>query len=474
MSTLRQNTFRAFSWDFGASILKGILGFTITVFLARLVAPHDFGVVAIALAIIGFSEIFIEGGFSKAIIQMDSRSEKIYSSVFIFNLAVGLFLSILCFLFGNIIQSVFEVHGLGWVIKAMSPVFVLNSINVVQITLLHKSLNFKTLVSLEIISLVFSGGVAVLLALNGMGLYSLVTQHLLYATIFSITIWYKSSWYPKSYFSMDSLRSLAGFSSYVFLSNVLANVFKRLDVLIIGKLFDPSFLGNYSKAQSLKNQIGMYSSSSFQKVFFPVLASVKSEEKRFALIFEKAIAIISFISFLLAGSLFAISEPLILGLYGQNWTDAVWVFQIVVLSAVNMPFNSMFVNALNSKGLSKHNFWIGLFRKAVRLVSFVILIWFGVKWFLWSVVIISFGLTLFNFILVGRILSLNLKNSLKNISISLMPFLSLVLLVYFEVYLPINDLVLGTMYVLIYLLFNFIFKSQGLGELRLAAKSYLK
>lgn len=463
MSDLGKKTKRAFIWDFSGTVLSGVFNFGISVVLARLLLPTEFGTVAIALAFVGLSNVFVEGGLSKALIQKKDFTDLHFSSVFYFNITVGFILTGLSFFLAPSISKLFQVEELELVMQIISPVFLLNSTQVIQTTWFQKQLNFKPLALWQLISALVGGGVGVVFAVNGFGASSLALQHLAAALVLSIALWSTSSFRPKRSFSLKSIRELNKVGGYILMNNIVSNLFTRLDVFIIGKLFQVELLGLYTRAISLRNVVTTYSSNTFQKVFFPVLSELQSEKERFNSVYLKVVSLIAIASFLISGCLFILSDVLIVSLYGSNWTGAIPYFQILILSACTFPLNLMVVNAFNSVGKSKENFWFGLIRKVLRLLSFLVLLLYGIEYFLWTSVFLRYSMTIFNVFLLGRYVRVPVADQLADLLIPAVPFIAFILYIKFAPQaFGIGDLPMAFLFVVSFLIWNMLFRTSGL------------
>ena len=231
--------------------------------------PEDFGLISMTMVVITASEVFIDIGFSASLIQKQDVSRQQYSTIFYINLMVGAILMGI-FTFGaDLLASFYDNERVAILTKVLSINFLISSLSTIQIVQLKKSLNFQLLSKSSIISTTLSGLIAVYMALNGYGLWSLVVLNLAERAIYTSIIWIRSSWRPTWEFSMGSVKELIGFSSYMFFNDVVSQAFNRLDALFIGKIYAASTLGYYDRGKSLNNMVINLTSKSFNKVFFP-------------------------------------------------------------------------------------------------------------------------------------------------------------------------------------------------------------
>ena len=183
---------------------------------------------------------------------------------------------------------------------------------------------------------------------------------------------------------------LWGYGFRMFLSGLLDAIFSRLDYLIIGKLFEASALGFFQRAKSLNIFIVRYASGSLMSVLFPVLSKIQKDTERYVALVIKILGIIIFVTFLLLGLLYCTSEELILLLFGDKWMQSVEYFKILALSGFAAPISGLLVNILSSRGNSKAFLRLEIYKKIVGSIGFVILYFYGIKIFLYSVILQAF------------------------------------------------------------------------------------
>ena len=460
--SLKQKSALALGWDFGGTLATNLSGFIITIFLARLLTPEEFGLVGMAMVFITVSQVFIDVGFASALIQNQDTTKLSYSSVFWLNLVLGLVLSGLFYFLAPVAGNFYDNHEITYLVRWLSLIFVFNSLGIVQIAILRKSLNFKTLSIRKIISNLIGGIIGVIFAFWGFGIYSLVIQQLVSALLGTVLLWSITDWRPDFKFSLTEIRKLTGYSSYVFFDRFLSAISQRLDIIVIGKVLSPATLGFYTRAVSLQNQVTNYSSSSISKVFFPVLSKLQDEHSEFSRVYFKVVSLVSFISFGLTGLLYIAGQDVIIILFGEKWMPSVVIFQILILSACNYPLNSMMVNAFMSKGRSKENFYIGLFRKSVRLVPLYFAYTQGIIAFAVGVVIVSYFLTIVNVLFLKKYTELSLKIHFRKIFEGIIPLILIISI--FEIIKPQSILlriVLALLFLGIYIIYNHLICTEG-------------
>ena len=251
MNDLKSKAIKAFSWDFSGRLASQGTSFIVSIFLARLLEPSEFGLVAMVMVIIGMASVFSDIGLSGALIQRRRLLPVHYSSVFYFNVFAGSLLTGITYFAAGWIGTFYGNEALVPLAKILSPLFLINALSSVQATQLRKQLNYGVLVKAGFTASAVSGVIGIWMAYTGAGVWSLVAQSLSQGVIYNLLIWSFGRWVPSLSFSLKALMQLWGYGFRMFLSGLLDAIFTRLDFLIIGKMFLPQTLGFFERAKSL-------------------------------------------------------------------------------------------------------------------------------------------------------------------------------------------------------------------------------
>ncbi len=454
---------KAFIWDFSGKIAKQGMGFVVTIFLARLLEPSDFGLVAMVMVIIGMATIFTDIGLAGALIQRRRTHPAHYSSVFYFNIFFGGLFTLIIYFSAPWISAFYRNEALLPIAQVLAFSFVINSFASVQGVRLRKELKYELITKISLISSLISGVIGVSLAFLGAGVWSLVVQTLMGGIISNILLWSRSKWKPELNFSWKALIQLWGFGFRMFLSGMLERFFVQLDYMIIGRLFDPAILGYFQRAKSLNNMVVQYSSGSLMTVLFPVLSKIQNDLPRFQNIIIKSLGVIVFIVFLLLGALYLISEELIVLLFSDKWLPSVALFKILVLSGFGYPISALLVNVLMSRGKSKAFLRLEIYKKTIITINFVVLYYWGINAYLYGLIVVTIlGVTL-NILFASRELKLPFFLFLKPIILQVgITIFAVVLTQLMTKNLYQIDIVMliikGSIYTIVYILINYLMK----------------
>lgn len=463
---LKQKATNAFLWDMLGLFAKQGVAFIVSIFLARLLLPAEFGLVAMALVFISISQIFADFGLASALIQNKDNTSLTYSSVFYFNIVVGILLFVLFWFIAPFIGEFYNNEQIGLLVRLLSLNFIVSSFNQVQQTILRKNIEFKKIAVRAAFAQVLSGVVSIFLAYRGWGVYALVVQNLLGSFLGTIFLWQIAEWKPRLEFSWGEVKKLSGFSVYVFLSYVTGRLVNQLDTLIVGKVFSANTLGLYSRAASLNSLVTTFSSTSISKVGFSLLSQLQDDKEKFVNAYYRMLEMVAFMSFCLSGALVFAGGDIITVLFGANWTPSIFIFQILVLKSFTYPVSLLIVSVFWAGGKSKESFWYGNIGKIIALLPLFFAVGLGFNPFLYAVVIAS----ILNWVLTNWFVSITFKISFlqqcKVIAIYFGLFFIIGLPIYWlvqkqHIVFPFSGTALGVAFAGIYLGVNALLKTQG-------------
>lgn len=389
MDNLKSQGIKAFLWDFSGKFAQFGMSFFVSIILARLLEPSEFGLMAMVAVIVAITQIFTDGGLGLALIQRRKVLPIHYVSVFYFGITLAALLGVVMFFSAKMISDFYANQQLIPLVELMSFSFLLGALSSVQSTMLRKDINYKLITKLQLIASFLSGVVGVSFALYGAGVWSLVLQHLSHGIVYNVLIWNMVHWRPSLSFSFKALVQLWGYGFRMFLSTLLESVFSRLDYMIIGRLYMPSILGYVQRAKSLNLLLTGFSADSLMSVLFPLLSKVQTDLQRFQRIVLKALSVVSFMTFLLIAILFINSEEIIIILFGEQWLPSAHYFKILTLSGFAYPVSALLVNILSSRGNSKAFLRLEIYKKMITSMNLVILYFFGIETFLYGLIVES-------------------------------------------------------------------------------------
>jgi O-antigen/teichoic acid export membrane protein len=361
------------------------------------------------------AKLIISSGFDSAIVQKKDISNLEISSIFFYNLFIGILLTIFLWLFAPLISNFYNQPILISLSRVLSLNFIAEAFGVVQRTLLIKNLDFKSQTKISVFSNIVSGLIGIVMAFRGFGVWSLVARTVSNNIINSICLWINSKWFPIIKFKFSLLKSIYLFSSRLLIAELIATLLKNIYQTIIGKVFTPIELGYYSKAQSMADNTQLITSASFGKVMFPAMATLQNNIVSLKNGYQKTIRVASFLHFPIMIGLIVVAEPLVKLLLTDKWIASVPYFQILCFIGLFHPFLSIILNVFKAKGRSDLILKTEVYK--IIIVSLTVIITYR-----WSIIALLFGqffstsvMCLFYCHLLNRITGYDLQSQLIDI-----------------------------------------------------------
>ena len=347
---LRNKAKRGFVWNTVERLVTNGIQFILTVILARLLSPDDYGIIAMPAIFLAIAQVFIDSGFANALIRKPDLNEKDLSTAFYFNVIVGVVAYFLLFVTSPLIADFFNTPILSRLLKVTALVVFLNSLGIVQQAVLTKKMDFKSQAVISAISTFVSGAIGVWMAYNGYGVWALVFQQVSAALLRVAMLWIYGRWKPLWIWSRESFGYLWNFGSKVIIIGLLDTIFNNVYAFVIGKKYNAKDLGNYTRAQQFADLPINNINSIVQKVTLPLLSEIQDDDTRLSSIYLKLIEMSSLLVVPLMFGLAAMANPLIISLLGKEWEGCVLLFQILCIARLWTPFNAINVNLLQVKG----------------------------------------------------------------------------------------------------------------------------
>lgn len=325
-------------WQYFQRIANQLVHFVVSIILARLLLPEDFGLVALIGFFITVSNIFIDSGFGNALIQRKTIDELDTSSVFYTNLSVGLFFYILLFIISPIVARYYDLPSLCNLLRVQALQIILMAFYCVQNAMLVRSMKFKINFYVNFVAVVISAIVGITLAYNDYGVWSLVLSQLSMQFVCCLGLWLFVRWRPKLIFSFDRLKKLFGYSSRILGGSLLHVIYNNVYNLVIGKQYSSTQLGFYNRGQLIPTIIIDNAANTINGVMFPALSSIQDDKERFLSVVRKMVSIVAFIVFFIISLLLPLSSNIISLLLTDKWLPCVPFMQIVCLTVCFTPF----------------------------------------------------------------------------------------------------------------------------------------
>ena len=409
--SLKSKTMHAFFWSFFERAGQQGIQFIISIILARLLLPEQFGLISMLVLFMGLAQSFIDSGFGSALIQKKDATHTDYCTIFYFNVAVGLVSAGLLCLAAPLIASFYKLPQLTSLTRFLSLNIIISSFALIQTTLLIKNVDFK----ISIFTSVVSGAVGVALALNGFGVWSLAIQQVCSNVFSTVLLWFSSTWRPSMDFSFTSLREMFSFGSRLLAAGLLNTIFENSYMVVIGKFFSAASLGFYSRALSLQQLSAMNLADMVGRVTFPLFSSIQSEPDRLKIGFKKTLSTIGLINFPVMIGLLVVSKSLVIVLLTEKWLPSVPYLQLLCVVGIMYPLHAINLNLLKALGRSDLFFRLEIIKKILIIGNIAITWRYGIEAMIYGQIVLSIGAYYLNSYYTARLINYSLKEQLLDL-----------------------------------------------------------
>lgn len=415
MKSERSTVVKSFLWKLLERCSVQIVTFIVTIVLARLLMPEEYGIVALITIFIALAEVIADGGFNTALIQKKDADALDFSTVFYFSMVVAICLYGLLFLSAPLIAGFYNQPLLIPVFRVLSCSLLFYSFNSVQRAYVSRHMLFKKLFISSLIAVILSGAIGVYLAYEGYGVWALVWQTILNQLFTTVIMWVTVKWRPIMVFSKERFSSLFGFGWNIFCTNFIVTLFIRLRAMVIGKIFSPSTLAYYDKGNQFPGLISDNVCGSIQAVIFPALSDVQDDKEKVKSMMRRAINVSCLFMFPLMVGLMVCAQPLVILLLTDKWIKVVPFMQILCLANFFRPITIPNQQAINALGYSGITLKLEIIRKVIDVVILVISCYFGALAIAWGVVLFNFLCVFVNLIPNVKLLNYKLHEQIVDL-----------------------------------------------------------
>ena len=386
---LKDRVVSGFFWHsaerFGAMAVQAV----ISILLARLLTPADFGLVAMLVVFSAVAQGVVDSGFSQALIRKKDASQLEYASVFYINVALSLLLYLLLLLAMGPIARFYEQPELTRYAPVLFAVIPVNAFGVVQNAVIFREMRFRVSAAINLTATIVTGVVAVAMAYTGFGIWALVFQIVGKEAVRVAMMWIWNRWLPGLRFSFGAVRELFAFGSKLMLAGIITQLSNNVAQLFIGKAYSASSLGLYYQAQKLRDMFSLTTSQAILNVSYPAFARLQDERDKLREASRKIIVAMSFVLFPVLMGLIGVAEGFFALVLGQQWMGAVPYFQIFCLSALFLPGSLVAFNILRARGRSDQVLKLDIFKRLAMLVMVAVAVFISVMAVVWAMLLFA-------------------------------------------------------------------------------------
>ncbi|MCM4164785.1 MULTISPECIES: lipopolysaccharide biosynthesis protein [unclassified Arenibacter] len=475
--SLGAKMFKGMVWSAAERFSVQAVQFIIGIILARILTPKEYGIIGILLVFIAVSDVFIDSGFSTALIQKQKRTKIDISTVFWFNIFISLLCYVVLWILAPYIQQFYDLEQLSILLRVLSLSLIINALFTIPMTLLTIELDFKTISLITLIASIFSGIVAVYYAYDGYGVWALVIQIMTRSVLTAILTWVMIKWRPILIFSKNSFKELFSYGSKLLASSLLGTAVNNFYALFIAKFISTKDLGFYTRGTQFSDVVFGILSSILDSVLLPGLSTIQEERDKlvsYTRSILKATALIIIPIFLY---LTIIAEPLIKVLITEKWMPAVPIMQIFCIARLITILSGINVNLLYVIGRTDLALKQQYSKIAIRVIFFVIALKFGIFYIALAELISTACHFFINTYYPGKIMSYGAFSQLKDILPIILSGLIMALMVFVLNYFITSDvlkLCLSPIFAIItYFICIYFFKVKELNILIMASKKFI-
>lgn len=429
--SLKNKTVNGVAWSGVERFSVQGIQFIVTLVIARILSPKEYGLIGMLAIFLGVAQSLIDSGFSQALIRKQNRTEVDNSTVFYFNIIASFIIYAILYIIASSVASFYREPELCDILKVLGIVVVINSFAVVQRALFTIHINFKVQTKATLVAAILSGGVGIVMALNGLGVWALVYQQISNAFICTLLLWYYSKWRPAIAFSRASFCQMFGYGSKLMLSGLINTAYNNIYQITIGKIFNAASLGYYTRAGQFAHAPANAFTEVIQRVMFPVMCKIQEDKTKYKEVFSKSLRIAMFLIAPFMCLMAGISRPMILILLGDKWLYAASLLVPICFSTMLLPMHALNLNAITVIGRSDLFLRVEIYKKIVGVLVMVCAIPLGVLGMCYAGIIGSVVGLLINAQYSKKEIGYGLVEQLKDISGTMMLSLIVFVTTYF-------------------------------------------
>ena len=413
-------------WTFINSFTSNGLQFVVGIIMARLLCPSDYGIAALPVVFLSVADLFINGGFTTAIIRKQDMKEQDLSTAFIYSIVVGVIMYVTIFLLSPFIAAFYHTPVLSPLIRVAALQFFWSPLLTPQNIILTRQLNFKKLTEITIVTRAIGAIVGIGLAYLGYGVWALVISGVVSGFLGFIITWLCVKWKPCTGWSKESFKYLWGYGNKMLTANLIDIIYCNITPLIIGKYYSTSDLGTYNRADNYAHLPSKQVASILQRVSFPVLSKMQNDDLVLAHNYRRMLKVSAFVTFPIMMLLAALAKPFVIIMVTEKWSNSILLLQFLCFSSMWYPIHSINNSLLYIKGKPELILKIEVWKKIIGLLLIVSTLPLGITYFVASGIISSFIMFFINTYYTGKIIGIGfvcqIRDLLPSYSLSILLF----------------------------------------------------
>ncbi len=387
---LRDRVTTGVTWSIAEKVASALLQMVVSIVVARLLSPQDFGTVAILVFFTAVASVVVDSGFSQTLIRKSQVSNDDFRSVFIFNILFAAVVYVVLVATSPTVARFYELP----IIRQLAPLIFLAipfaALGAVQSAVMARNFRFAAISQINFAASFISGVAAIVLALCGCHVWSLVWQRLLYVAVRSLLLWYGSSWRGEGRVSLHALRTMAPFSLRLMATDTVAAVYANISQMFIGKIYSPTLLGYFNQGQKLKDLPVNALVQSVQSVTYPALSNIADNREKFAESYRIVMLATAAIVMPIMVGMIAVADDMFVVVLGERWLPTVPYFRILALGGVCYPLSMVAMNVLKVYSNGSIIIRLEIAKKVIMTLIFAVTIPFSAEAVAWGLTAMLF------------------------------------------------------------------------------------
>ncbi len=418
--SLKQKAISGVVWKFLEKFSLQAFSFVVGIVLARLLMPSDYGLVTMANIFFAVSYLLIDSGFSTALVRMNERTEKDYSTAYVTNVILSLFFSLILIALSSWMSEFYHEPRLKSIVIVNAIFLFLGSLIAVQNIRLTINLQFKEQSVINVIINVFTGICSIIMALLGYGAWSLVIPSGLAIAVRGIAYWEVQHWFPKIDFSKDSFKSMFSFGFKITLTALLKAIYNNIYSLVIGRKFTAEDLGYYNRGNSYASMPAETVANTLGSVSYPILSKIQDDFPRLSSAYRRMISLSGYVVFPIMIGLAVLAHPLVIVLVTDKWEACVPYLQVLCLALMWSPIHSLNYNLLQTTGRADLRLRVEIVQKVLCIIVLFITIPHGILVMCFGSVAVAVLSLLINTYYTGKMIDVGFLVQMKDLLPSLL------------------------------------------------------
>lgn len=465
MAFSRGTIVRSFFWKFLERSSVQLVGFLVTVILARLLTPNEYGLISLITVFIAIADVIIDGGLNTALIQKKDSDNTDFSTIFFFSMGLAVIMYGIFYLAAPAMAGFYDRMELVPIIRVLSLGLIFYAFNSIQRAFVSRHMLFRQLFLSSLVAVAVSGAIGVAMAFKGYGVWALVAQNLSNQFLVCLIMWFTVRWRPIKVFSKERFRGLFGYGWKIMGTNLITGIFVQVRKLLIGKFYKPDTLAYYEKGGQIPDLLMSNIFSSVQTILFPSLSEVQDDRQRVKNMMRRSTKMVCFFVYPMMVGLIVVAKPLVITLFTEKWLPVVPFLQILCIANFFRPITIANAEAIKALGYSSITLKLEIIKKIIDITILIVSLTISVYAIVWGIVLYNFLCVFINLYPNIKLLNYKIHEQVLDATPTLILSLVMGLAIYWMKFLPWSAPAILTVQILagivIYFLVCLLFKEES-------------